>query len=935
MRKILLFIITVITASLILQAQTPEVLNYQGVLKNPDGSIRPYTEATLILEFVQDGTTTYRESHSIQTNANGYFAIHPGSGEAMTGAFNEIDWSITPVIMRSILDNETIAESHLTSVPYALYAQRVKGQDEIEYSIDTISDYIYHTAVLVDNNILSIEHLYNISDTARQHIDSLWLTVAGMSDYDSAMTTRIDTIQLDIDTLQMNVAQLTSATDSIMHETPFFNATAYAPMPQGEYHTPASARAAVPQHIRCMGMVVTYRSDTLNWHSIQYTHNDTAQWYTDEHWNTFSSYGNIILRYIENDSLTRMQIPINQRRQGMIISYYNNEQVINEQYVASHYDDATWGSNHSWIQLLITSRELEKMRDDIARIDTLINDVKKGFQDISTFGAWFYTNQNELFTQAGGIDSNGKEISTSKLIHTELIPINQEWFVTAYGNQSYPSISFYMEKDLSTRIASICDTLTSDEWQCQTFDFSTDEIPPSARYFTVNMVIAHKTDIAIKQRVPITDFIDTSVKYNFQQTGNNFSYIGAYIGIDGRRIINSQMRHTRFISLEDNTVYKVITTGTYTDEDVCPVVVYYSYPSFESGIGYDIGDVYDDGRSLCNKIISKETAPEGATHFIVNWIAAKGGSDIFTGMTTEDAIVSTQTRLDALEDNHSCYAGRKLVTIGDSFTTNSGNRGTMWQEMLSSWLGARWSYDETYEGVNGFKPMGVGGSWVMPNDIDAMSLRCADVKRYNPNVIIVYGGQNDKIDKYPLGSIDDEPFIPSQIIDYTGRSDINSLHDAINYMLNNDVKVTDNTIVHVNASWGKQLYCLKPDSKWDMPESWYHPLDSITFYSAYKGMIEQLCTQNPYATIYCLTLMQCDESRYDQSLGEWDTLDAQRRTKCQAIREIAAYYGVELIDLWNKSGVTPYNAASLYYDWLHPNQYGYRRMAECIYRLMK
>jgi lysophospholipase L1-like esterase len=84
-----------------------------------------------------------------------------------------------------------------------------------------------------------------------------------------------------------------------------------------------------------------------------------------------------------------------------------------------------------------------------------------------------------------------------------------------------------------------------------------------------------------------------------------------------------------------------------------------------------------------------------------------------------------------------------------------------------------------------------------------------------------------------------------------------------------------------------------------------------------------------------MTLMQCDSTRYDDSLGTWDEVDAMRRAKNEAIKEIADYYGIPVIDLWNKSGITPYNAKSHYKDWLHPNQYGYRRLAECVYRHLK
>lgn len=928
MHKKLLTILVFIATIIVLSAQTPELLNYQGVLKNPDGSIRPNAEAVLTLEFVQDGTTTYQESHHITTNANGYFAIYPGSGNALLGNFSEIDWSTGPVVMRSILDNVTIAETHLTSVPYALYAQRVKGQDNMEFRIDTISDLLYQTTLLVDNNIVEIDNLHG-------DVDSLYLTVAGIIEQDSisALHTQaqIDSLHADVDTLHTNINSLA---DSIAAQTRFFNATAYAPPPAGTYHTCSSASAAVPQPIRNMGLVVTFRSDTLNWQSIQYIHNDTTQWLNSELWKSYSTYGNIILPYAESDSTTRLQIPVNHRQQGLIISYFNNNHVVNEQFIAGKYDDYTWSNDSSWMQLLLNSSELDKMRAEIARIDTLVNDVKKGFQDMSTFGAWFYINRNELFSQCGGINNNGEEVESLLMLHTPLVPINNQWFVTTVGNQEFPGISFYRDYDMSSRLTSICDTLTSDEWQSQTFDFSTDEIPRSAKFFTVNYLLSTQDSTSIRLRNPIEDVIDTSIKYNYSELTNNFNYIGAYVGCNGERRINAKMRHSRFIPLGDD-VYKIITTGSYNEDAICPVIVYYDNDYFDSCVGYDIGDVQEGGTTTCERIISRENVPEGTTHFVVNWIPSQGGSSIYIGKTTEDAIIETDNRLVNLESNISCYTGGKLVTIGDSFTTNSGNRGPKWQELLCSWLGTTWSEDETEKGVNGFSPMGVGGSWVMPNDINAMSIRCADVRRYSPDMIIVYGGQNDKIDKYSLGDINDTPFIPSQTIDFTNRSNINSLAEAIDYITNYEVNIIDNTLMHINTSSGKQLYYLESKDSCQVEEAWIHPIDSISFYSAYKGMIEQLCTRNPKATIFCLTLLQCNSESYDGSLGTWEELDAQRRIKCEAIKEIAAYYGVEVIDLWNKSGITPYNISTYYNDWLHPNQHGYRRMAECIYRIIK
>lgn len=969
MKKTVLSLIIAIFTILAFQAQSPQVLNYQGVLKNKDGSIRPNATAMLVIEFVQDGHVVYSETHNITTNPGGFFSLHPGAGEAIEGSFDRIDWSEGSISLRSILDGAMIAETKLTSVPYALYAQRVKGQEEMQYSIDSIGDAHYQTSLQVDSHVTEIAMLFNMTDTIYSELDSLQWAIGSLSDSTATMyekaqwtidslsvtttqlhqiadsiidslsvtTTRLlgnDTIlSLRSDTLSHDLISLSQEVDSLFGVIPFFNATVYSPL-SGGYHTEISARQAVPQRLRQAGLVVTFRSDTLNWRSVQYLHNDTALWDNNDNWCNYGYYGNITLPYAQNATATRLQVPKTSRRQGLIISYCHNNEIVNEQYILSKYDDNSWGNDNSWMQLLLTSKELDKMRNQIAIIDAKVNGIRNVAQEMSEFGTWFYIDNNQLFTQGRAIDYDGNLIPDMNLVHTHLIPLEKVWLVKAYGNKNYPAISFFSSNRPETRLKYEGDTISSDAWTLQTFDFALDRIPAGAQYFSVNMALEKMDSVVLKERVPVTHMIDASVKYNYRDVDNAFSYIGAYVNCNGGRVINADYRHSRFFSL-DGCRYKVVSRGSYSSDKVVPVIVYYSDASFNKVVGHDIGQVQSDRFTMREAVVSRETAPEGANYFVVNWKPSQGESLIQEGYSVDQEVATTSNKVASLESNLSCFAGRKLVTLGDSFTANSGNKSKFWQQWLAEWLGLEWSDDETRKGKNGYPAMGVGGAWITPNDINSMSIRCHYAKRYSPHVVIVYGGQNDQIPADSLGSIDDKPFIPSQIVDLTGQSSVVSLGTALEYMGAKGIAITDNMVIYITANYVKRLYYLPNRTDWQSEEAWIVPRDSVSFYSAYKGIVETLCRQNPFATIYCMTLMQCDESRYDGSLGSWEELNALRLAKNEAIKEIAAYYNVQLIDLWNKSGVTPYNAASLYNDWLHPNHYGYRKLAECVYREMK
>lgn len=233
------------------------------------------------------------------------------------------------------------------------------------------------------------------------------------------------------------------------------------------------------------------------------------------------------------------------------------------------------------------------------------------------------------------------------------------------------------------------------------------------------------------------------------------------------------------------------------------------------------------------------------------------------------------------------FKGMKLITIGDSLSAHDN-----WQKWLVEWLGVEFDNDENINGKDGHAPMAKGGTAVAPTSADSIYMRSLDAKYYadeeKGTIVIIYAGQNDSVQ---MGTIDDTP--------YTDRT------------------ITDES--------------------------------NLTFYSSYMGMIENILADIPYARIVIVTQMRAyyavgmvgTVAPYEgvvrfpdmQSVLNYEN---GRMNKVNAIKNIAEKYNIPCVDLWNDSGVNNYNAEYWYSPaggtcgQVHPNNKGYKRMAEVI-----
>jgi len=128
-----IFILVLFSATIF--AQSPELINYQAVVRDNNGIPVENTEVKIqftVLQSATDGTLVYSEEQTTTTNEFGLVSLKIGEGTASEEAFENIDWGEGSYFLNVKVDlgngYTDMGTQQLLSVPYALYAKDISPQ---------------------------------------------------------------------------------------------------------------------------------------------------------------------------------------------------------------------------------------------------------------------------------------------------------------------------------------------------------------------------------------------------------------------------------------------------------------------------------------------------------------------------------------------------------------------------------------------------------------------------------------------------------------------------------------------------------------------------------------------------------------------------------------------------------------------------------------
>ena len=129
MKKLYPILCLTIALAVQLHAQTPQGFNYQATVRNSFGELMLNSNVSFRLNLIQGsqtGTAVFTETHDTVTDDLGQVSLVIGHGNATTGSFSTVDWSLGNYYLGIEINSGNgyvaMGTTQLLSVPYALYA---------------------------------------------------------------------------------------------------------------------------------------------------------------------------------------------------------------------------------------------------------------------------------------------------------------------------------------------------------------------------------------------------------------------------------------------------------------------------------------------------------------------------------------------------------------------------------------------------------------------------------------------------------------------------------------------------------------------------------------------------------------------------------------------------------------------------------------------
>ena len=117
-------------------AQAPNGFNYQASVRDANGDLVIEQSVSFkfhIIQGTQTAAPTYSETHATNTDDLGQVSVVIGQGNATSGTFSSIDWSLGSYFLKIEVELSAgsgyvdLGTTQFMSVPYALYAQNAGG----------------------------------------------------------------------------------------------------------------------------------------------------------------------------------------------------------------------------------------------------------------------------------------------------------------------------------------------------------------------------------------------------------------------------------------------------------------------------------------------------------------------------------------------------------------------------------------------------------------------------------------------------------------------------------------------------------------------------------------------------------------------------------------------------------------------------------------